>query len=309
MEALALKTKEGGVHARLHKAELSNNHARSIVNDALIVSLLSVVPKNTGARWIGMGARLRLPRFAHRMLLRWFVRKYAVDLSESEGSIEDFDSLGNFFIRHLKPGMRPIDDTEGILVSPVDGKAHTFGRIENGMFLQADGRPASVAELVGEEHAARFEGGDFAVLYLAPPDYHRVHAPVSATVTALDYKAGTLWPVFAAATRKVDELFGRNERLVFHLDTEAGRIAYVMVGAFGVGRIGNVFDEQITNTGKKVHSQQLEPAPSVERGGEMGRFELGSTVILLTEPGRVTWEMELGQVLRLGRRIASVQTA
>ena len=81
-----------------------------------------------------------------------------------------------------------------------------------------------------------------------------------------------------------------------------------VMGAFGVGRIGNVFDEQITNTGKKVHSQQLEPAPSVERGGEMGRFELGSTVILLTEPGRVTWEMELGQVLRLGRRIASVKT-
>jgi len=273
------------------------------VNDALIVSALSLVPKNRGARLMGMGARLALPRFAHRMLLRWFVRKYGVDLSESVGTIDDFNSLGEFFIRHLKPGMRPIDDAPGIMVSPVDGKAHTFGRIENGLFLQADGRPASVAELVGASEAERFEGGDFAVLYLAPPDYHRVHSPLAATIASLDYRPGTLWPVFAAATRKVDELFGRNERLVFHLDTEAGRIAYVMVGAFGVGRIGNEFDEQITNTGKKLESRTLEPAPAVERGGELGRFELGSTVILLTEPGRVEWDMELGQVLRLGRRI------
>ena len=276
------------------------------MNDALIVSLLSVVPKNRGARLIGAGARLRLPRFAHRMLLRWFVRKYAVDLSESEGTIDDFDSLSQFFIRTLKPGMRPIDDSDDILVSPVDGKAHTFGRIENGLFLQADGRPASVSELVGESEAARFEGGDYAVLYLAPPDYHRVHSPIQGRIAALDYRPGKLWPVFAAATRKVDELFGRNERLVFHMDTAAGRIAYVMVGAFGVGRIGNVFDEQITNTGKALESRTLEPAPEVARGGEMGRFELGSTVILLTEPGRVSWTMELGQVLRMGRPIASI---
>ena len=279
------------------------------MNDALIVSVLSVVPKSPGARLMGMGARLRLPRFAHRFLLRWFVRKYGIDMSESEGTIDDYNSLGEFFIRHLKPGLRPIDDTPDILVSPVDGKAHTFGRIENGLFLQAPGRPASVAELVGEEEAKRYEGGHFAVLYLAPPDYHRVHAPVAGSIASLDYRAGTLWPVFAAATRKVDELFGRNERLVFHMDTAAGRIGYVMVGAFGVGRIGNVFDEQITNAGPKLHSKVLNPAPTVERGGEMGRFELGSTVILLTEPGRVEWEMEPGEVLRLGRRIATVYSS
>ncbi len=276
------------------------------MNDALIVSALSLVPKNRGARLMGVGARLHLPRFAHKLLLRWFVRKYGVDLSESVGTIDDFNSLGEFFIRHLKPGMRPIDDAANIVVSPVDGKAHTFGRIEQGQFLQADGRPASVAELVGETEAARFEGGNYAVLYLAPPDYHRVHAPLAATIAALDYRPGTLWPVFAAATQKVDELFGRNERLVFHLDTEAGRVAYVMVGAFGVGRIGNEFDEQITNTGKKLESRTLNPPPPVERGGELGRFELGSTVILLTEPGQIEWDMELGQVLRLGRKIGRV---
>ena len=276
------------------------------MNDALVVSLLSVVPKNRGARFMGMGARLRLPRFAHRMLLRWFVKKYQVDLSESEGTIDDFNSLAEFFIRTLKPGMRPVDAEAGILVSPADAKAHTFGRIENGQFLQADGRPASVSELVGAEHAARFDGGDFAVLYLAPPDYHRVHSPVEGTIHSLDYRPGTLWPVFAAATRKVDGLFGRNERLVFHMDTPAGRIATVMVGAFGVGRIGNEFDPRITNAGQPVGDRVLEPAPSVEPGAELGRFELGSTVILLCEPGRVKWELEPGQVTRVGRRIASL---
>jgi phosphatidylserine decarboxylase len=125
----------------------------------------------------------------------------------------------------------------------------------------------------------------------------------------MDYRAGTLWPVFAAATRKVDDLFARNERLVFSLNSDAGRISYVMVGAFGVGRIGNVFDDTVTNTGAASSLRTLEPAPAVERGGELGRFELGSTVILLCEPGRVEWEMEADQVLRLGRRIARVHPA
>ena len=277
------------------------------MNDSLVVSLLSVEPKNRGARLMGAGARLRLPAFAHRLLLRWFVNKYRVDLTESEGTIDDFDSLAEFFIRRLKPGMRPIDPEQGILVSPADAKAHTFGRVENGMFLQSDGRPASVGTLVGEEHAARFEGGDYAVLYLAPPDYHRVHAPASGTLLAMDYRPGTLWPVFPAASRKVDQLFGRNERLVFHMDTPAGRIATVMVGAFGVGRIGNEFDSRITNSGQPSGEQAVDPPRDVERGGELGRFELGSTVILLCEPNRVKWELEPGQVTRVGRRIAHLK--
>jgi phosphatidylserine decarboxylase len=278
-----------------------------LVNDALIVSLLSVVPKNRSAWMMGLGARLRLPRFANQMLLRWFVRQYGVDLTESEGQISDFDSLAEFFVRALKPGMRPIDTEPGLLVSPVDGKAHTFGRIENGQFLQAPGRPASVAQLVGEEAAARYDGGSFAVLYLAPPDYHRVHSPVAGTVQRLDYRAGTLWPVFPAATRKVDGLFGRNERLVFHIDTGHGRMALVMVGAFGVGRIANVFDERRSNTSVRAFDAPLTPPPAVQRGDELGRFELGSTVILLCEAGRVDWTMDAGQVLRLGRPIATVR--
>ena len=276
------------------------------MKDALIVSMLSMVPKNRTARWMGAGARLRLPRFAHKALVRWFVWKYNVDLSESQGEIEDFESLAQFFVRALKPGVRPIADEPSVIVSPVDGAAHTFGLIEDGMFLQAPGIPCPVEELVGPTLAPVFEGGHFAVIYLAPPDYHRVHSPTSGTINALDYRPGKLWPVFPSATRKVEALFARNERLVFDMQTDAGRCALVMVGAFGVGRIGNVIDEDRTNTGGIAALRQVEPPREIGRGEELGRFELGSTVILLFEPGRIKWRMEHGQTLRLGRPIGDL---
>jgi len=273
------------------------------LNDGLIVSLLSAVPKNRSARWMGIGARLRLPRFTHRWLVGWFVRKYGVDLAECEGDITDYESLAHFFVRPLLPGVRPIDPDPGSVVSPVDGKAHTFGRIDGGQFLQAANRPCPVRALVGAELAERFDGGAFAVLYLAPPDYHRVHAPLAGRIRALHYHPGTLWPVFPAATRKVDDLFARNERLVFDMETDAGPLALVMVGAFGVGRIANVIDEYRTNTDHQPAHRPLEPSRAVGKGDEVGRFELGSTVILLFGPDTVEWTMEAGQVLRLGRPI------
>jgi phosphatidylserine decarboxylase len=273
------------------------------VKDALIVSMLSLVPKNHAARWMGKGTRLRLPRFAHRLLLRWFVRTYKVDLSECVGGIDDFESLAHFFVRPLKEGVRPVDASPGVLVSPVDGRAHTFGEIVDGCFLQAEGKPCPVSALLGEDLAPSFEGGSYAVLYLAPPDYHRVHSPLDGSITALDYHPGQLWPVFAAATRKVKNLFARNERLVFDLQTPAGRCALVMVGAFGVGRMTNILDDGHTNSCTVSTLRPIEPPRPITRGGEIGRFELGSTVILLFEPGRVQWQMSPGQTLRLGRTI------
>ena len=268
--------------------------------------MLSMVPKNRTARWLGAGARLRRPRVAHRWLLRWFVWKYKVDLTECVGGIDDFESLSDFFVRALKDGMRPIDDNPAVIVSPVDGKAHTLGDITDGMFLQAPGHPCHVSELEGPELAAKFEGGSFAVIYLAPPDYHRVHTPAQGQIEAMDYRPGKLWPVFPSATRKVDNLFARNERLVFDMSTEAGRCALVMVGAFGVGRISNVVDTSRTNTGTQGGRRAVDPPHALTRGGEIGRFELGSTVILLFEPGRVSWTMHPGEVLRLGRPIADL---
>lgn len=284
------------------------------MNDALIVSLLSVVPKNPAARVIGAGARLRLPRAFHRALLRWFVKKYQVDLSECEGGIDDFDSLSHFFVRALKPGMRPVDLTPDLLVSPVDARVHTFGDIVNGSFVQSDGKRASIGLLLGvgdprtpgvpQALADRYEGGSYAVLYLSPKDYHRVHTPREGAVTTTHYLPGRLWPVFPAATQAVDNLFGVNERLVFLLDTDLGQIAQVMVGAFGVGRMRTVIDDAVSNTGGSGVVRQLQAPVHLDRAAELGRFELGSTVILLLEPGRIDWLIEPGQPVRLGRPIA-----
>lgn len=280
------------------------------MKDALIVSALSVVPKNPVARLMGRGARLRLPGWLHGLIVRWFVRKYRVDLTECQGKLDDYPTLAQLFVRPLREGVRPIDPRPEILVSPVDARVHSFGTITDGRFVQADGVTASLADLLGGPGGpegldpARFEGGGFAVLYLSPQDYHRVHTPRAGKITALRYLPGNLWPVFAAATRKVPGLFGRNERLVFAIDTDLGVIAQVMVGAFGVGRMTTVVSDVTTNTDGAARDQVLDPAVPLDRCAELGRFELGSTVILLLEPGRIQWQLSQGQPVRLGRPIA-----
>lgn len=289
------------------------------MKDALIVTALSVVPKNPVARLMGRSARLHLPRWLHGLLVRWFVRKYRVDLTECVGRLEDYPTLAELFVRPLRPEVRPIDHRPEVLASPVDARMHTRGTIKDGLFAQADGVMASVAELVGQGDPrasgpgaidpARYEGGSYAILYLSPRDYHRVHTPRAGRVTRLRYLPGTLWPVFPAATRRVPGLFGRNERLVFALDTDLGLVAEVMVGAFGVGRMTTVVSDVTTNTDGVARDQALEPAPALSCCQELGRFELGSTVILLLEPGRVEWTVQPGEPVRLGRPIARVLPA
>ena len=283
------------------------------MKDALIVSLLSVVPKHTTARGMGIFSRISLPRFLHRLLVRWFVKKYKVDLSECQGTIDDFPNLARFFIRELKPGVRPVDQTPSALVSPVDGRGHTFGLIKDGRFQQSEDRQGTVANLLGADliaatpalDPARFEGGAFAVIYLSPQDYHRVHSPREGTIASVRYLPGTLWPVFPAATRRVEHLFDRNERMVFQIETDAGTIVLAMIGAFGVGRMASPHTDVVTNTGGAATDER--GGIAVERAGELGRFEMGSTVVLLAEPGRLTWALQPGQVTRLGRPIGTVQ--
>jgi len=286
------------------------------VKDALIVSALSLVPKNRAAGLMGRIARLLLPPWLHRRVVGWFVRKYKLDLSECEGTLADYPTLSDLFVRALRPGLRPVDPRPEVLCSPVDARVHTLGTIRDGRFEQAPGIDASIAELVGHEDPrlprgsavdpARFEGGSYAILYLSPRDYHRVHTPRAGLVAALRYLPGALWPVFPVATRRVPGLFGRNERLVFTLDTDLGPIVEVMVGAFGVGRMQTVVSPLITNTGGAASDEPLAPAVALERCAELGRFCLGSTVILLLEPGRIEWTVAPGEAVRLGRPMARV---
>lgn len=271
------------------------------MNDALIVSALSLVPKNLVARWMGAFGRTRFPRGLQRLMLRAYVAKYGPNLDECVGGLDDFACLTDFFTRALKPGARPVDPRPDSLVSPADGVCSAVGTVVDGRIPQAPGIDYAVSDLLGRADTAALTR--YAVIYLSPKDYHRVHAPIAGRVTRFHYLPGALWPVFPAATRRIRDLFARNERLVSWMESPAGTVAVVMVGAFGVGRIKVVYDPIISNTGAAGVERAVDC--DLASGQELGRFELGSTVILLAPPS-VTWEVAPGTPVRLGQRIAAV---
>ena len=267
------------------------------MKDAVIVSLLSLAPRKRGARTMGWIARSR----ASRMMVRWFVKAYGVDLAEASGTLRDYPTLEALFTRSLKPGARPVDADPLAIVSPVDGVAAYVGRTVGGRVEVAPNRYMQVSELLAD---GPVDGErDAVVLYLSPKDYHRVHVPREGRVTAWRYVPGTLWPVFPAAVRRVRGLFERNERVCVHTETEYGRLDVVLVGAFGVGRITLSFCDLVTNSGGKASTGAPNPPPRLERGDELGIFHLGSTVVLIAPPGRWRWSVQKGDRVRMGEAI------
>jgi len=266
------------------------------MKDALIVSALSLVPRNRGARAMGWFARTGLSRWVTSL----FVRVYGVNLDEAAGELADYPTLEALFTRTLKPGARPVDDGEGVMVSPVDGRCAYVGPSTEGRIEVAPGRWLPLGELVGRNLDGEH---DAVVLYLSPTDYHRVHVPCDGDGVHWRYVPGTLWPVFPAAVRRIDGLFARNERLAVELATAAGVVDCVLVGAFGVGRISIEGVDLLTNTGGEAADGPY--ARAVRRGDPLGVFHLGSTVVLVTEPGRWTWSVQPGDVVRMGRSIGA----
>jgi phosphatidylserine decarboxylase len=276
------------------------------VKDGLIITLLSVLPRKLVSRTMGAGTRLALPGVVHRAILRWYVAHYGVNLDECVGGIEDYPTLAQFFTRPLLPDARPIDATPAALVSPVDARVYVLGTTEAGRIPQSPELDYPIQTLLGGDQ--RYEKADFAVLYLAPKDYHRVHSPREGGIVGYRYRPGELWPVFPGATARVKELFARNERLVIRVGTDVGEIAVVMVGAFGVGRMTLAFGDTVTNAGSAPEEHAfLDPIP-VARGGEVGRFNMGSTVILLLPHGTIDWTVTPGQDVKLGQPLGTLKT-
>lgn len=273
------------------------------MKDGLIISLLSVLPRKLVSRTMGAGTRLALPRSVHRMILRWYVRHYGVNLEECVGGVDDYPTIAEFFTRPLLPDVRPVDEAAEALVSPVDAKVYVLGTTEEGRIPQSPELDYPVRTLLGGD--ARYEKADFAVLYLAPKDYHRVHSPREGSIVGYRYRPGELWPVFPGATKRIKELFARNERLVIRVDSDLGEIAVVMVGAFGVGRMSLAFGDTVTNTGSAPEEHAFSEPKPIGRAGELGRFGMGSTVVLLLPHGTVNWTVEPGQDVKLGQRIAT----
>lgn len=274
------------------------------------MTLMRLLPKSALSTAVGRATRAKAPPTVHRWAMRAFARRYHVALNEAEHAFDGYDTFADFFARGLKPGLRPIDPGEDVVVSPVDGTVSQVGTLVKGRCVQAKGLDFPVARLLGSEaEAARFsDGGTFATLYLSPRDYHRIHAPLAGRVLGYRYIPGAFWPVNRMSVRSKEALFCLNERLVTHLETAAGRCAVVKVGATCVSRIRASYDEVLTHRGEPSCEAHYEPPRPVAKGQELGRFEMGSTVILVFEPGRIDWEEELApeSVVRMGQRIARV---
>jgi phosphatidylserine decarboxylase len=277
------------------------------------IALQHLVPQHALSRLAGSIAASETP-WLRDALIRRFVAAYGVDLSQAVRGIGEFASFNDFFTRELKPGARPLADPQEFILSPADGAVSQLGPISGGRIIQAKGRDYSVAEILGcgAQEAARFEGGSFITIYLSPKDYHRVHMPAAGTLQATSYIPGDLFSVNTATAAGVDRLFARNERLSCRFDGPDGHFASIMVGAMIVAGIDTVWPNAFrTHASASVHEDFTGKGHSFAAGDEMGRFYLGSTVVLLFEPGRVAWREDLkaGDPLRMGEGIARRLTA
>jgi phosphatidylserine decarboxylase len=260
--------------------------------------ILRALPRVHISRAVGRLCDQPIPSGLARAVERAYCRAYQVNMDEAEGHLGSYPSFDAFFTRPLKKGMRSISPDP--IVSPSDGKLSCLGRIESGGTILVKGQKYEAGELIGDDDdARRYWGGQFAVVYLAPGDYHRVHSPVDGRVTLLRGLPGDLYPVNSIGERYVPRLFVRNNRVAIVIDTQAlGRVTVVMVGATIVGRI-SVTAMPGPAVPPGVH--HIEPGMQVARGDEIGMFHLGSTAVVLLEPGpklaRATGVVRLGQSL------------
>lgn len=281
--------------------------------ESLFILFQHIVPQHLLSRLVGTIADSKTP-WVKNLFIRWFAKKYQINMSEALDEIpSNYPSFNAFFTRELKADARPIDQTELSIVSPADGAISQLGDIEHGRIFQAKGRGYGLSTLLGGDQtkAEQFINGSFATIYLSPRDYHRVHMPVTGTLTHTTYIPGDLFSVNQTTAEGVDQLFARNERLVAYFDTEHGPMAMVLVGAMIVAGIETVWSGQEAPRLKKpIHTpfnNQCSSPITLEKGEEMGRFKLGSTVILLFGEDRISWEssLEATSPVQLGRIIAS----
>ena len=262
-----------------------------------------LLPQHLLSRLMFRFARIQASWIKNRFT-SWFVSKYKVNLTEALlEDIDEYKHFNDFFTRALKDGSRPISDSK--VVSPVDGVVSQFGSIKESMIVQAKGKEYSVEALLADNSINDLYTS-FATIYLSPKDYHRIHMPFDGSLKSMKYIPGNLFSVNQRTVNDIDEVFARNERLVCFFDTEYGEIALVMVGAIFVGSMETSWEGQITPPYTKsiktydYDSRQIE----LSKGEELGRFNMGSTVILVLPKESPKLNLETGQVLNMGQSIS-----
>jgi phosphatidylserine decarboxylase len=244
------------------------------------------------------------------LFIKQVIRHYGVNMDEAaEQDINVYKSFNHFFTRELKPGIRPLPAENNAIASPADGVVSQAGDITDGNIFQAKGKSFSATDLLGgsAERAAPFNNGIFTTIYLAPKDYHRLHMPLTGALREMVHIPGRLFSVNTATANSVPGLFARNERVAAIFDTDSGPMALVLVGAIFVSSIETVWHGVVTPPSViSVQSwrYQVNP-PTLQIGEEMGRFNMGSTIIVLFGKGKAQWERVLnaGKVVKLGELI------
>jgi phosphatidylserine decarboxylase len=278
--------------------------------------LQSVLPKHVLSRFIHRLMRTRRP-WLKRLLIQQFMKGYAVNMQEAAASDPHaYESFNAFFTRALRTDARTwLSGTEAI-ISPVDGMTSQAGRIEDEALLQAKGHTYSLSDLLARDTdlTASFRHGAYACIYLAPFNYHRIHMPLSGRLRGTVYVPGHLFSVNAATVRTVSGVFARNERVICDFDTALGRMAVILVGALFVGSIETVWCGEVNPPPRgRTGVRRIDTGIGTElaQGVELGRFNMGSTVILLFERERIEWSPQLvpGAVLQLGTSIGQRRSA
>lgn len=278
--------------------------------DRLFIMFQHVVPQLLVSRAAGALAEMRHPEWLKNWLVTQFIRAFNVDMSEAaEPDPTRYACFNDFFTRPLREGARPIALAD--IVCPADGAISQMGVIANGLLLQAKGKHFTAADLIGGDAtlAGPFQQGHFATIYLSPKDYHRVHMPLAGRLVSTTYIPGRLFSVNGVTAGRVERLFARNERLVCHFETACGPMALILVGAMVVAGIETVWSGRVPHARQPITTNHAQGPNVVElaKGGELGRFFLGSTVILLFPEGAVEWEPRYtaGTATRMGERLGS----
>ena len=279
------------------------------MSDRLPVLPQYLYPKQAMTTFAGKIANAKAGRIT-TAIIRWFVGRYNVNMSEAaEPDIAGYPTFNEFFTRALRPGARPLADAD--FICPVDGSISQFGAIDDDRIIQAKNHHYSTAALVGGDRAlaAQFQHGSFATLYLSPKDYHRVHMPCAGRLTRMIFVPGSLFSVNPVTARGVPELFARNERVVCVFETEHGPFVLALVGATIVGSVATVWHGIVNPPrARDVKEWHYRPQDWVfGKGDEMGRFLLGSTIVLLFPKERLRFNPEWApeRAVRLGEMMAT----
>lgn len=251
-----------------------------------MAAITQFLPKNHLSYIVGKLVHLPLPRFIWTPLIRIFAKAYNINLNEAEFDVSQYPSLGDFFIRKLKPGLRPVGKTWA--VHPADSVITQAAVIAEGNLIQAKGKTYKAVDFVHNSKALEiYDGGQFLTYYLCPTDYHRVHSPVDGEIQKVIHIPGALWPVNSWSTSNIHELFSINERVVVEIKTDRGLVSVVFVAATNVGDIALSFDPEIRGNQFKVFKPLIKTYHnlSVKKGDELGMFRMGSTIVMLYQKG------------------------